>query len=49
MSEAAAQVRELDRDSEYLAAVRLPPPPQAKKSPENGDKKDENDDRIITA
>jgi len=41
ISEDAALVRELDRDSEYAQAVRLPPV--------HGEAKDENDAGIITA
>jgi len=49
MSEAAALVRELDRDSEYSTAVRLPPATEANGSPDNGDKKDKNDAGVISA
>ena len=49
MSEAAALVRELDHDDEYTAAVALPPAPQANRSPDNGDKNDENEAGIISA
>ena len=49
MSEAAALVRELDRDSEYSTALGLPPAPDANGSPDNGGQKDENDAGIISA
>jgi len=49
MSEAAALVRELDRDSEYSTAVGLPPATENNSSPNNGDKKDENDAGVISA
>ena len=49
MSEAAALVRELDRDSEYSAAVGQPLAPKTNGSPDNGDKKDENDAGVISA
>jgi len=49
MSEAAALVRELDHDSEYSTAVGLPPAIETNGSPDNGDKKDENDGGIISA
>jgi len=49
MSETAALVRALDRDSEYSTAVGLPPARAANGSPDNGEKKDENDDGIISA
>jgi len=49
MSEAVALVRELDRDSEYSVAVRLPPVHETNGSPDNGDNKDENDAGIISA
>jgi len=48
MSEAAALVRELDRNSEYSTAVALPPAPQANESLDKGEKKDENDDGVIS-
>jgi len=48
MSEAAALVKELDRDSEYSTAVGLPPI-KANGSRSNGGKKDENDDGVISA
>jgi len=49
MSEAAALVRELDRDNEYSTAVGLPPATGTDGSPDNGDKKDENDAGVISA
>jgi len=49
MSEAAALVRELDRDDEYAAAVGLPSATETNGSPDNGDRKDENDAGIISA
>ena len=48
MTEAAALVTELDRDSEYSTAVGLPPI-ETNGSPDNGDKKDENDAGVISA
>ena len=49
MSEAAALVRELDSENEYSTAVELPPAIEANGSPDNGDKKDENDAGVISA
>jgi len=49
MREAAALVRELDRLSEYSTAVGLPPSPEGNGSPDNGEKKDENEAGIISA
>jgi len=49
MSEAAALVRELDRDSKYTVAVGLPPAPETNGSPDYGDKEDENDSGVISA
>jgi len=49
MSEVAALVRELDHDSEYSAAVGLPPAPETNGSPDHGDKKDKKDSGVISA
>jgi len=49
MSEEAALVRELDRDSEYSTAVGLPSATENNGSPDNGDKKEENDAGVISA
>jgi len=49
MSEAPGLVRELDLDSEYSAAVGLPPARETSESPDHRDKKDENDSRVISA
>jgi len=49
MRQAAGLVRELDRDSEYSVAVRLPPTHEANGSPDKEEKKEENDDGVISA
>jgi len=46
MSEVAALVRELDRNSEDSAAVGLTPAPETGGSPDHRDKKEENDSVI---
>jgi len=48
MSEASALVKELDCDSEYSAAVGLPPAPEANRFTDNREKKHLNDTGIIS-
>jgi len=42
-------VRELGSESEYARAVGLPAMMKTDESPDKGERKDESDDRIITA